>query len=192
MTANLQKVRQTSVQINQNFGTVCHTEDCVTFLRLAAKLSKMITNFWGCNLKIQHRMSVDLNGLKSMQIFQLLMGGMNFRERSQINQTSSVVRSALQCIGEKFSWANSRFESFKNNINLSPEAMWIVMQNLICIQFFVWRQSPLHLYFSFLSVIEEGRITTHKMKPSIFIFHKKFGFKSDFYQVSKVFQKYLN
>ena len=30
-----------------------------------------------------------------MQIFQILMGGMNFRERSQKNQTSLAVRSAL-------------------------------------------------------------------------------------------------
>ena len=33
------------------------------------------------------------NSLKSMQIFQILMGGMNFRERLQKNQTSSAVRS---------------------------------------------------------------------------------------------------
>ena len=32
------------------------------------------------------------NSLKSMQIFQLLMGGMNVRERSQKNQTSSPVQ----------------------------------------------------------------------------------------------------
>ena len=67
------------------------------FLRLAAKLSEMITKFWGCNLKIQHRTSCDLNSLKkgltkffennlkSMQIFQILIGGMNVRERSQKN-----------------------------------------------------------------------------------------------------------
>ena len=79
----------------------------MTFLRLAAKLSEMITNFQGCNLKIQNRTSFDLNGLKSgltkffeksiksMQSFQILMGGMNFRERSQKNQTSLAVRSAL-------------------------------------------------------------------------------------------------
>ena len=50
-------------------------------------------------------MSFDLNGLKtnatkifenslkSMQIFQILMVGMNFRERLQKNQTSTAVRS---------------------------------------------------------------------------------------------------
>ena len=54
-------------QINQNFGTVCHTEDCLTFSRLAAKLSEIITNFRGRNLKIQHRMSFDLNGPKNGQ-----------------------------------------------------------------------------------------------------------------------------
>ena len=73
-------------QINQNFGTVCHTEVCLTFSRLAATLSEMITN-----LKIQHRTSFDLNGLKngpskhferslkSMHLFQRLIGGMNRR-----------------------------------------------------------------------------------------------------------------
>ena len=55
----------------------------------------MITNFQGHNLKIQHRTFFYLNGLKngmtkkfenslkSMQIFQILMGDMNFRESSQ-------------------------------------------------------------------------------------------------------------
>jgi hypothetical protein len=61
------------------------------FLRLAAKLSEVISKFRGRSLKIQHRLSFDLNGLKngthkyfenglkSMQIFQRLMGGMNLR-----------------------------------------------------------------------------------------------------------------
>ena len=40
-------------QINQNFGTVCHTEVCLTFSRLAAKLSEIITKFQGCSFKIQ-------------------------------------------------------------------------------------------------------------------------------------------
>ena len=53
-----------TIKKNQNFGTVCHTEDCLTFSRLAAKLSEMITNFWCRNLKIQHQTSFDLNGLK--------------------------------------------------------------------------------------------------------------------------------
>ena len=44
----MQKGRYQS-QINQNFGTVFHTEDCLTFSRLAAKLSEMITNFRGQN-----------------------------------------------------------------------------------------------------------------------------------------------
>ena len=35
------------------------------------------------------------NGLKSMQIFQRLMGGMNRRERSHLNQMSSAVTSDL-------------------------------------------------------------------------------------------------
>ena len=48
----MQKERYQS-QINQNFGTVCHTEVCLTFSRLPAKLSEMITKFWGCSLKIQ-------------------------------------------------------------------------------------------------------------------------------------------
>ena len=91
--------------MNQNFRAVCHTDVCLTFSRLAAKLSEMITKFRGRSLKIQHRLSFDLNGLKngtcknfenslkSMQIFQILMGGMNFRERLQKNQMSSAVRS---------------------------------------------------------------------------------------------------
>ena len=39
----MQKERYQS-QINQNFGTVCHTEACLTFLRLADKRSEMIPN----------------------------------------------------------------------------------------------------------------------------------------------------
>ena len=50
---------------NQNFGTVCHKEVCLNFSRLAAKFSEMITTFWGRALKIQHRKSFDLNGLKN-------------------------------------------------------------------------------------------------------------------------------
>ena len=103
----MQKERYQS-QINQNFGTFSHTEVCLTFPRLAAKLSEMITNFRGRNLKIQHQTSFELNGLKngstknfensfkSMQIFQIFMGGMNFKERSQKNQTFSAVRSVSQ------------------------------------------------------------------------------------------------
>jgi hypothetical protein len=82
----MQKERYQS-QINQNFETDCHTEVCLNFSSLAAKLSEMITKFGGCSLKIQHRSSFDLNSLKngkrkyfenslkSMQIFQRLMGG---------------------------------------------------------------------------------------------------------------------
>ena len=50
---------------SQNFGIVCHTEVCLNFSRLAAKLSGMITKFQGCSLKIQHRSYFDLNGLKN-------------------------------------------------------------------------------------------------------------------------------
>jgi hypothetical protein len=62
---------------------------------LAAKLSDLAEIFRGCDLKIQHRKSFDLSGLKngatkifentlkSMQIFQMVLGGMNLRERSQ-------------------------------------------------------------------------------------------------------------
>jgi hypothetical protein len=86
----MQKERYQS-QINQNFETVCHTEVCPTFLRLAAKLAEMITKFGGPSLKIQHQLSFNLNGLKngtrnyfenslkSMQIFQRLMRCMNRR-----------------------------------------------------------------------------------------------------------------
>ena len=40
-------------QINQSFRTICHTKVCLTILRMAGKLSEMITNVGGCNLKIQ-------------------------------------------------------------------------------------------------------------------------------------------
>ena len=50
----MQKEKDQS-QINQSFGIICHTEVCLTFSRLAAKLSEMITKFWGrnskCNIK---------------------------------------------------------------------------------------------------------------------------------------------
>ena len=59
----MQKERYQS-QINQNFGTIW-TEVCLTFSRLAAKLSEIIAKFRGRNLKIQHRTSFDLNGLKN-------------------------------------------------------------------------------------------------------------------------------
>ena len=36
----IQKERHQS-QINQNFGTICHTEVCLTFLRFTAKLSEL-------------------------------------------------------------------------------------------------------------------------------------------------------
>ena len=39
--------RKKTHQINQNFGTVCHTEVCLTFSRLAAKLSEIIAKFRG-------------------------------------------------------------------------------------------------------------------------------------------------
>ena len=80
-------------QMNQNFGTICHTEICPTFLRLAAKLSEIITKFRSRSLKIQHESSFDLNGLKnghtkyfknslkSMHFFQILMEGLNCRWR---------------------------------------------------------------------------------------------------------------
>ena len=86
----MQKERYQS-QINQNFGTICHTAVCLTFSRLTAKLSEMITKSRGHSLKIQNRSSFALNGLKngtlkyfenslkSMQIFQILMESMNSR-----------------------------------------------------------------------------------------------------------------
>ena len=83
--------RKIWASINQNFGTVCHTEVCFTFSRLAAKLSEMIAKYQGRSLKIQHQSSFDLNGLKngtrkyfenslkSLHLFQRLMGAMNCR-----------------------------------------------------------------------------------------------------------------
>ena len=43
---------------------VC-TEVCHTFSRLAANLSEMVTIFGSHRLKIKHRLSFDLNGLKN-------------------------------------------------------------------------------------------------------------------------------
>ena len=86
----MQKERYQS-EMNQNFGTVCHTEVCLTFSRLAAKLSGMIAKFRGCSLEIQNGLSFDLNGLKngpslhlknslkSIDLLQRLMGAMNCR-----------------------------------------------------------------------------------------------------------------
>jgi hypothetical protein len=86
----MQKERYQS-EINQNFGPVCHTEVCLTFSMLAAKLLGIIAKFRGRSLKIQHRLSFDLNGLKngptlhfknslkSIDLFQRLMGAMNCR-----------------------------------------------------------------------------------------------------------------
>ena len=48
----LHYLQESKRQINQNFGTACHTEDCLTFSRLVAKLSEMITSFQGPNLNI--------------------------------------------------------------------------------------------------------------------------------------------
>ena len=52
-------------KISQNFRTICHTEVCVTFSRLAAKLLELITKFRGQSLKIHYRSSFDLNDLKN-------------------------------------------------------------------------------------------------------------------------------
>jgi hypothetical protein len=79
---------------------------------LAAKLSKMITNFQGRSSKfnINHPLTSTAsktshksffeNSLKSMQIFQILMGGMSFRERLQKTQTFSAVRGDNQLNSE--------------------------------------------------------------------------------------------
>ena len=60
----MQKERYQS-QINQNFGTVCHTEVCLTFWRLAAKLSELAKKIPGRSLKIQPLTFFDINGLKN-------------------------------------------------------------------------------------------------------------------------------
>ena len=49
----MQKERCQS-QINQNFGTVCYTEVCLTISRLAAKLSALAKKFWGHRVCIQY------------------------------------------------------------------------------------------------------------------------------------------
>ena len=45
--------------------TICHTEVCITFSRLAAKLSEVSKKSQGRSLKIQPRTSFDLNDLKN-------------------------------------------------------------------------------------------------------------------------------
>ena len=52
-------------QINQNFGTVCYTEVCLTFLKLAAKFSELSKKFQGRSLKVLPWSSFDLKGLKN-------------------------------------------------------------------------------------------------------------------------------
>ena len=47
-------------KINQNFGTICHTEACITFSRLAAKLSGLAKKFRGRSLKIQPQPNISL------------------------------------------------------------------------------------------------------------------------------------
>ena len=85
----MQKERYQS-QINQNFGTICHTEVCLTFSMLAAKLSKMIAKFRGCSLKIQPQMASKPgmhkyfeNNLKLFQIFQAWILG-SARKKNQM------------------------------------------------------------------------------------------------------------
>ena len=77
-------------RINQKFGSICHTEVNLTFLRLAAKRPEMIAKFQGRSLKNQPWSSFDLNGLnngmrkyfrnsiKPFQILQILMVGIEF------------------------------------------------------------------------------------------------------------------
>ena len=67
-------------QITLNFGTICHTEVCLTFLRLAAKLSEMIANFRGCNLKLQRPIVIRLQQPKngSAKIFKNYMKSLHF------------------------------------------------------------------------------------------------------------------
>ena len=77
------------------------------FFEVGSQTFKMIAKFRGHSLKIQPRQPFDLNGnknstpkyfdnsIKSMQIFQILMGGMNFREKLQKNQMPSAVRSVM-------------------------------------------------------------------------------------------------
>ena len=69
----MQKERYQS-QINQNYGTVCHTEVCLTFSRLGAKFSGTIAKFQGRSLKIQHQLSFDLNNLKNGPSFTVPLG----------------------------------------------------------------------------------------------------------------------
>ena len=61
LAANLKK----SLRNNKNESELWNRLSCLTFSRLAAKLSEMIAKFRGLNLKIQHWTSFDLNGLKN-------------------------------------------------------------------------------------------------------------------------------
>ena len=79
----------TKKQKIQNFGTVCHTEVCITFLRLAAELSELAKKIMKLQPQVQPRTSFDPNGLKnspfkhfesslkSMHLSQKFMRGMS-------------------------------------------------------------------------------------------------------------------
>ena len=57
-------LRKNKRQINQNFGKVCDTEICFTFLR-QPNFQNLPRIFWGQNLKIPPQTSFDLNNLKN-------------------------------------------------------------------------------------------------------------------------------
>ena len=132
--------------LHQNFGTICHTEVCLTFSRLAAKLSELPKTFRGQASKIQPQTFFDLNGLKhglsnhfdsslkSMHLFQRLMGAMNCRY-IEIAKKQNVLSSEewfevwtlflLSCMGFYFSLNMAR----RKLIKLS-----LLHLNLMCIE----------------------------------------------------------
>jgi hypothetical protein len=73
-------------QINQNFGSVCYTKVCLTFLRLATKLSEMITKFEAVASKFN--INRPLTSMASMA--------------SKTASTNVFKLASIQCISSKY------------------------------------------------------------------------------------------
>ena len=118
---------------------------CLTFSRLAAKLSEMITKFQGCSLKIQHWLSFDLNhlknspsfnfknSLKSMHLFQRLMGGMNCRYRD---------RTKTKC-PKQWGVKSKQLNSYTYGVYFSQPHTYVVFSPLFFHYFItlIWKQA---------------------------------------------------
>ena len=87
----MQKERYQS-QINQNFGTVCHTEVCFTFLRLAAKLSEfqMMINLTKRHIFCAPLMVMIYHDHEAQKIISLNWFHQHFSRTNQLTFTSDV------------------------------------------------------------------------------------------------------